>query len=382
MNVLYICHDATLYGSSKSLLDLMDALQKYQVKPHVIIPYAGPLEKELIQRRIKYKVIKYANNFRIIGERHILKENLNEIKNILVVKQLITLVREWSIDVIHTNNLCSDVGAMTALITKVPHIWHIREFMEEDFHYELYRKRKMKYLLNKADAIILISKAIYKKYCRLYSKERMKVIYDLISFEDYNQSKEEFYESPELNLLLSGAIIEGKGQLEAVKAVNYLRQQGICNIRLFLAGRGRDEEVARIKKFMKEHQLSGVVTFCGFKNSLKEIRKKADLALVCSKSEGLGRVTIESMLSDLPVIGSNTAATKELISHGITGYLYKSGDYIDLADKIKYAMEHKEEVKHLKKTAKEYAMRTFTTKASVEEVHKLYEDVRKNSSFK
>lgn len=57
-------------------------------------------------------------------------------------------------------------------------------------------------------------------------------------------------------------------------------------------------------------------------------------ALVCSSSEAFGRVTLESMLSGLPVIGADTAGTGELIINGMNGLLYKNKDENDLALKI------------------------------------------------
>ncbi len=375
MNVLYVCHDAGLYGASKSLLDLIDALKEYNVTSYIVIPYAGPIEKELIHRRIKYCIIRNYKDFRAVGEGNVIEETLNELKKLPAVKQVIQLVQQWKIDIIHTNNLCTDIGAMAALIKGIPHVWHIREFMEEDFRIEFYNKRKMKYLINKADTIILISKAIYGKHKKLYKKDRMKVIYDLISLEDYNYSNDKFYENETLNLLLCGAISRQKGQIEAVRAVNYLWEQGMKNIRLSIVGRGEKEDVTEIKNYIKRHKLQDAVVINDFNKDLKQHRENSDIALMCSKSEGLGRVTIESMLSEILVIGSNTGATKELIRHGTTGYLYINGDYIDLANQIVYAMEHKEEVGRIKEAAKKFAVNTFTTKALVEEVYKVYKTV-------
>ncbi len=382
MNILYVCHDSGLYGASKSLLDLIDALKEYNVTPYIILPYPGPMEKELIRRRISYYIVKYYKNSRPVGEGNIVEETLNELKKLLTVKQVIHLVRKWKIDIIHTNNLCTDIGAMVSLIEHIPHVWHIREFMEEDFGIELYNKRKMKYLVNKADSIILISKAIYGKYKRLYHKDRMKVIYDRVSFEDYHLSNDKFFEGESLNLLICGAISKQKGQMEAVKAVDYLWKQGIQNIRLSIVGRGKKEYMAEIKNYIKANQLQEVITIYGFKKDLRNFRESSDLALMCSKSEGLGRVTIESMLSEVLVIGSDTAATKELIHHGVTGYLYKYGDHIDLANQIIYAMGHKEEVKKIKSTAKDFATRTFTSKASVEQVYRIYQGVKNSNRYR
>ena len=47
--------------------------------------------------------------------------------------RMLRMMRKLKIDIIHTNNLCTDIGAMVGLIEHIPHVWHIREFMWKDF---------------------------------------------------------------------------------------------------------------------------------------------------------------------------------------------------------------------------------------------------------
>ena len=64
-----------------------------------------------------------------------------------------------------------------------------------------------------------------------------------------------------------------------------------------------------------------------------------DIGIICSKSEGFGRVTVEYMMNELPVIGTNTGATPEIILDGETGFLFELDDYEMLASKIKILLE-------------------------------------------
>ena len=60
----------------------------------------------------------------------------------------------------------------------------------------------------------------------------------------------------------------------------------------------------------------------------------ADIALVCSRAEAFGRVTIEAMKYGLPVIAANTGASPEIIKDGETGLLYEYGNQVSLEEKI------------------------------------------------
>ena len=52
---------------------------------------------------------------------------------------------------------------------------------------------------------------------------------------------------------------------------------------------------------------------------LRTLRRGCDINLICSKAEGMGRTTIESMLSGSLTIAADAGATPELIRDGETG---------------------------------------------------------------
>ncbi|KFI85159.1 glycosyltransferase [Bifidobacterium pullorum subsp. saeculare DSM 6531 = LMG 14934] len=117
-----------------------------------------------------------------------------------------------------------------------------------------------------------------------------------------------------------------KGQDQAISAVCRLIDKGY-NIRLYIAGDIEDRSI--INEIDSLH--SKYIFTLGRVEDMKSLRKSMDLALVCSRSEAFGRVTIESMLSHLPVIGANAGGTTELIDNNMTGLLYHSGNVDDLA---------------------------------------------------
>lgn len=375
MNVLYISHDSGLYGATRSLLNLMDELCHYGVVPYVILPYPGEIEKELKRKKIKYKILKINKNYRTVKEQHYLAENISEVKNMKIIIEMVRLVKEWKIDLIHTNNLCIEIGAIVSILCRRPHIWHLREFMEEDFNIEFHHKRKMKYLLNKADSLVAISKSIYSKYSRLYNADKMSLVYNGFPLNEYLIDRNIYFSENTISILLCGAISKEKGQLEAVKAVEYLLKMGNYDIKLYLVGSGKPEYINKIKKYIKSRNLYHSIIILGFHKDMKVIRQKMDIALVCSKSEAFGRVTVESMLSELLVIGANTAGTYELVTDKKTGFLYEKGNYIDLANKIEYAIKNKEVSTKIIKNAKLYAADTFSISSTGEHIFNIYKNV-------
>lgn len=59
-----------------------------------------------------------------------------------------------------------------------------------------------------------------------------------------------------------------------------------------------------------------------------------DLLRWLSRGEGYGRALAEAMYFGLPVIGADRGASKELVEHGASGFLFESGSDESLASHI------------------------------------------------
>ena len=84
---------------------------------------------------------------------------------------------------------------------------------------------------------------------------------------------------------------------------------------------------------IQKNNLSDKVEMLGYVNDPYAIHQKADAVLMCSKSEGMGRVTLEAMIFGNPVIGFNGGGTPELIEDGVDGFIYHT-DENELAQKM------------------------------------------------
>ena len=171
-----------------------------------------------------------------------------------------------------------------------------------------------------------------------------------------------------INLIIAGAITEGKGQIDAVLAINELKNRGYNNIKLSIAGSG---DINILKYKIDELGLNNNINMLGQVRNLPEIRKNNDIELVCSKSEAFGRVTIEAMMSMMPVIGANTGGTKELIKDKYNGLLYEQGNYKSLANKIEYFIVNRDEIERMAKNAYVFS-KGFTVEKNMKQIYELY----------
>jgi glycosyltransferase involved in cell wall biosynthesis len=242
------------------------------------------------------------------------------------------------VDLLYTNTSTPPVGAWLKTKLGVPHIWHFREFGKEDQgFYRIWGTKAFYQTVNAStDAVVVISKAMGEKVGQ-NTKLPVTVIYDDISPHYINPKPTGNLTNRPLNLLIVGTLIKGKGQIQAIKAVERLSSRGL-EVVLYIAGIGSEEYALR--NYVKEHHLGSKVIFLGLVQDMNELRSKMQVGLVCSHCEAFGRITIEGMLSNMVMIGANTGSTPELVQNGMTGYLYTWNDLEDLAGKIEYVYRH------------------------------------------
>lgn len=345
-----------MYGASKSLLDWVGTIEEREFEFVFLVPYAkGNLKTELekldervIQLRYYQLVVKFNNRGVLTRIKNIVRILLCFIFNPMACNKLLKFCKREKVDLIHSNCFAVSLGAETAIKINLPHIWHIREFMEEDhmmrYMYNIKRLRR----LEEFSYPIYISKSIQKKYAEIFNNMG-SVIYNTVAYDkDYVKTRT-FLQNGECNIIIVGKITQNKGQLEAVKAVEYLRKNDI-QVSLHICGEGPDESI--LKNYVEDNKLEKFVHFLGFRNDVINIRKNMDIALMCSVSEAFGRVTVEAAYYENLVVGLKTAGTEEIINHMKTGILYRKNDFVSLADSIKKAMQFPENSKRMIDEAK------------------------------
>ena len=187
-----------------------------------------------------------------------------------------------------------------------------------------------------------------------------------------NDKKLYFQNKNSLKVVLIGRIVPSKGQKDAVLAIKELVNKNL-KVELLLVGKSKKKKIEYIKdirQIIRENNLSKNIKIHGFVDNPFSILKQADLALMCSPNEAFGRVTLEAMLLEKPVIGTNAGGTKELIKNKYNGFLYQPGDYKDLARKIEFFYLDKKELKRCGKNSLSLAKKIVNPKNTLEKIYK------------
>lgn len=380
--VLFVAsdNDATS-GAFRSMVTLCCILRdKFKLNICIVLPKEGDGLNLVKAARIRYTIIDSedwivrlnASNSDIRAKRQAIKK-----LNGKAIRQLSRFIKDEQFDLVHINTSYSYVGAIAANKAQVPTVWHIREFLEEDQQRKIINKKYGYKLMNKSSKLVAISQSILKKYSPIFDI-RLVQIYNGIDDKQFYEPRKEILQSNKIIFICVGAITSYKGQMIAVEAVERLKRlDNFVDFELWLVGTDKGEYANSIRLFIQKSGLSENVKFLGRRQDVAELYQQSDIACVCSKAEAFGRITVEAMMSGNLVIGADTAGTKEIIEDGVDGLLFKSGDSDSLYNKIKFALDNKEEARKLAKHGRQTAIEKFTADRNAEEIYNLYQEIWK-----
>ena len=80
------------------------------------------------------------------------------------------------------------------------------------------------------------------------------------------------------------------------------------------------------------------------------------LYVLASRTEAMGRVLLEAMASEKPIIASNVDGVPTVIRDGYNGLLFVSESVDDLADKMRTVLSDKQRATTLARNGLEYVM--------------------------
>jgi glycosyltransferase involved in cell wall biosynthesis len=197
-----------------------------------------------------------------------------------------------------------------------------------------------------------------KELCVEYGLPRKKIniLRNVINFEEYsvtNIQKEKYF-------LYMGRISEEKGLKVAIDAIAKIKNNNkLNNWKFIIAGKGPYEKT--LCKYVKSKKLEKNIRFVGFyeKGSVEwvHVMSKASVAVLPSIWYDNSPIAIsESMVFKTPVIVSDYGGTKEMIKDGESGFVFKTGESIDLAQKMQIFIDNEELVETLGTCAFKYVM--------------------------
>ena len=386
MKALYVCNRGEKGGATKSLLNLVFQLSRMGVEPYVLTPNKNGYVKEFCIKNnikcfyVKYYEIGYSLNTSFIKRwikilLYPFLWTLNVIYNYFQVYKVKQIIPIEEIEIIHTNVNRDNFGILLSKKYKIPNIMHLREFGTLDFECYYLRHNIYEYYSNSVDFFIAISKSIKNFYLKKgIPSTKIVTIYNGIDTNSIIPKKDDNLVADFFKIIMIGGISENKGQIQVVEALNLLSNNERKNIIVDFYGTGDNKYILKLKEKIKKYNLSNNFNFKGYQNNVNEVINKYDIAIMASKSEAFGRVTIEYMMANVAVIASDTGANVELINNKKNGLLYHYNDFQDLKNKIILLKNNKEFCRKIAQNGCKNSKK-YTSEINAKSIYKLYKEV-------
>lgn len=379
MKILYVCSTDKIYGDNKALLNLMPYLKEFGVNPIFLTRSNSDFYNYLKEHG--YKVYSYqgfyahamAPDNKAKAFAWFVKTNVMQkiVKSDREFHALTKILRAEKIDLIHTNNGICTLGYRLAKALHVPHVWHIREYIDRDANY-LFMPNKWSYsrdLKNSINYKITITDGVKEHF---HLTERTLTVYDGVLMEDAMNpvlpKKEDYF-------LYVGRLAQGKCVYDAVEAFITYKNRYKTDTKLYIVGDGSSEYTKLLKDAASGSDCSSDICFLGYRTDAQDLMRKAKALIVPSQFEAFGFITAEAMFNGCPVIGRNTGGTREQMDNVdkqmIQTVCYRFSNQKELVERMNEISTYPTDVAVLQ-GIQQIVSKLYSAKTSALKVNELY----------
>ena len=217
-----------------------------------------------------------------------------------------------------------------------------------------------------------------------FPPEKVKIIplsVDVTKFTQKKYSKQEalkalniFPKTPLIGII--GRISQKKGQLFLVESIMKLKQKGV-DIELLIFGSATVNDLEsqaydkQLRKTVEQNDLQDIVHFVQYRENVAAFYNAIDLFVLASHSETYGMVTLEAMLSNVPIIATKSGGTSEILDYGKLGLLYEYENYDDFYQRVIWLLQNEIEAKNMAARAYNNAVNKYTQEIEINEIDSL-----------
>ncbi len=301
------------------------------------------------------------------------RKGMNPLTEIISVFRIIRLYRQEKPNLVHHFTIKPVIyGSLAARITKVPGTVNAVTGLGYIFSKDKFTLKALQQL------VIQLYKIALKHTSVIFQNpDDQKLFFDhkiikqgqsyLIfgSGVDCNH----FVPKPEKNgiptVTFVGRMLWDKGVGDFVEAARILHKKGV-QARFLLVGDTDKNPSSIPAELLSKWQADGIVEWWGFQEDMREIYTLSHVICLPSYHEGLPRVLTEAAASQRPTIATDIPGCRDVIKHGVNGYLVPKKDPPSLAERMQELIENPDLRHQFAVKGRELAEREF----SIEKVNR------------
>ena len=220
-----------------------------------------------------------------------------------------------------------------------------------------------------------------QRHFPIKDKSKIKLLPAGIKIELFDKPTTTHRKSSVIKLIVVSRLIPYKRIIDLLKALKHLKDNTKIRFHLDILGEGYLKN--RLKRDVKTMNLKEIVKFLPARplSTMVDLYHQHDIFILPSYNEAIGMVAPEAMLCGLPVIVSDTCGAATYVKDGENGYIFKTFDYIDLANKILMLKDQKVREK-MGMNAKKHIKDNFDVKIISQKFFRILEDVYERRKIK
>lgn len=356
-----ILHITNSYGGTAVYTNLYSAIDQIsKITQWVYVPL-----NSRNRLRVGNMLIDYKNRNSRIYYATVLKSYhsyLYGLKISTIVKNVEGVFDMTKVDLIHASTLCFD-GAVAYELSKkygIPFIVAVRNTDVNSYYRKLiWRKAYFTKILEKAQKVIFISPKYRENFLKnqvskskyQFFENKMIVLpngLNKLFLDNLNTKRKQVGQN--FSMIYVAAFYKGKGLIETMKAIEYLRNKGysitLNAIGMGLPNRPQDlDYINMVESFSKEREW---ITLKPYKKPMEVIEemRQSDAFIMVSSPETFGLVYVESLSQKLPIIYAKNEGFDNFFPDGFVGYPAKFGNIEDIAKKIELLIQNYAEIQN------------------------------------
>lgn len=376
--VLIVDTYAEMSGAEVTLVAMLKKWNRDRVHPIVAIPASGTLHHELTAMGVETHLVPMDP---LVKTRNLLRASGYPLAVLSAVRRLARLAKERGVALIHTNSLRAHLyGLLAAKLAGVPAIPYLHDLYSGGW----VRQGLVGLFGFGAERIVVNSRTVQSTFDdapRCW--DRIVLIYPPL---DDGFGVDNSPERIRAEFGLSGChpVIGFVAHLHPMKRPDIFIRAApqvlveFPTARFLLVGGTHAAPLGYVEDL--ERLVAGLglqeqVILTGFRHDVAEFYSAFDMLALTSQGEPFGKVLIEAMASETPVVGTALGGPLEIIQHGVTGLLVPPCDPAAVAGAILELARDPERAKAMGRAGREWVQDRFAITKYTRDIEDLFESV-------
>jgi glycosyltransferase involved in cell wall biosynthesis len=381
-HVLYLNHVSQMSGAEQSLRALLWQFRRAgsDIEPVIALPGGGPFADVL---RDEAWNVTFAP-LRRLQRPHGFLDGMAALLHIFqTAPYIVRLGKQTGVDIIHSNSTTAHlVGGLAAERLSIPSVWHARDLVS--------LAKIAPAMAARSTAVIAISYSVAQQLeTDGVPREKIITIHNGLDPDEWNLSGEQAGADLRQTLKAEddaflfgcvGQLAPWKNHAAFIEAASQMMQDEKCaNARFVIMGGDlwgeHKEYVQQLRALVKEKNLQDRFNFVPHQNDAVAALAAFDCIVLASHEEPFGRVLIEAMALQKPVVAYNENGPSEIITHEKDGLLVDPHAENGLSEMMQRVLRDAELRTVLGRSGRETVTEKFHIADSAQKIVDLYHKI-------